>query len=101
MNETIPEAERKDIAIRFGFSILFLIFFEIAKTIVQIAILFQFIYLFITKRHNEPVRKFSNKLSAYAYKTLRYASLNENAKPFPFTEITPEMEPSEPHVRYR
>ncbi len=101
MNDSIPEADRKEIARRFAFSILFLIFFEIIKTIVQVAVVFQFVFLLITQRHNEPVRKFCNKLSAYAYKTLRYATLNENEKPFPFAEITPEIEPSEPHVRYK
>jgi hypothetical protein len=99
--EKIPEADRKDIAIRFCFSILFLLFFELAKTIVQVAVLFQYIYLFVTKRRSEPVRKFSNKAAVYAYRALRYASLNENMKPFPFSEMPPEMEPPETDVRYK
>ena len=102
MNE-IPNqnADRKNIAVRFLFTILFIIVFEILKTIIQLAVLFQYVFLFITGKHNEPVRTFSNKVSTYAYRVLRYVTLNENPKPFPFTEFPPEMEPPEIDIRYK
>ena len=94
------ELNRKQIAIRFLFTILFLIVFEIIKTIIQVTVLFQYIYLFITKKHNEPVRNFSNKVTTYGYKVLRYLTLNENLKPFPFSDFPQEMEPCESDIRY-
>ncbi|MFO8083704.1 MAG: DUF4389 domain-containing protein [Desulfobacterales bacterium] len=100
MTQLPYETNRKQIAIRFLFTVLFLIVFEIIKTIIQVTVLFQYVYLFITKKHNEPVRHFSNKVTTYAYKVLRYLTLNENLKPFPFTEFPKEMESCENDVRY-
>ena len=101
MNELPYETSRKKIAIRFLFTILFVIVFEILKTIIQLTVIFQYIYLFITKHHNEPVRNFSNKVSTYAYKVLRYLTLNENLKPFPFTEFPKEMDSPDSEIRYQ
>lgn len=101
MNELPYETSRKQIAIRFLFTILFLIVFEIVKTIIQVAVLFQYVYLFITKKHNEPVRTFSNKVTIYAYKVLRYLTLNENIKPFPFSEFPKEMDNPDSEIRYQ
>jgi predicted membrane protein len=101
MNELSYEPNRKQIAVRFLFTILFLIVFEIVKTIIQVAVLFQYVYLFITKKHNEPVRNFSNKVTTYGYKVLRYLTLNENLKPFPFGEFPKEMDPPDSEIRYQ
>jgi predicted membrane protein len=101
MEELSYETSRKQIAIRFLFTILFLIVFEIVKTIIQVAVLFQYIYLFITKKHSEPVRNFSNKVTTYGYKVLRYLTLNENLKPFPFTEFPKEVDPPDSEIRYQ
>jgi predicted membrane protein len=100
MQQLPYETSRIQIAVRLLFTILFLIVFEIIKTIVQVTVIFQYIYLFITKKHNEPVREFSNKVSTYAYKVLRYMTLNENIKPFPFTEFPKDVDSSENDVRY-
>jgi len=101
MEELSYETSRKQIAIRFLFTILFLIVFEIVKTIIQVAVIFQYIYLFITKKHNEPVRNFSNKVTTYGYKVLRYLTLNENLKPFPFSEFPKEVDSPDSEIRYQ
>jgi predicted membrane protein len=101
MEELSYETSRKQIAIRFLFTILFLLVFEIVKTIIQVAVIFQYIYLFITKKHSEPVRNFSNKVTTYGYKVLRYLTLNENLKPFPFTEFPKEVDPPDSEIRYQ
>lgn len=89
---------RKDILIRFLYTILYLIVFEAIKTIIQIIVLFQYIYLLLTQNHNEPVRLFSNKVSTYAYKIMRYMTLCENMRPFPFNNFPEEMEKPEDDV---
>jgi hypothetical protein len=86
-------ASRKGIVIRLLYTILFLIVLEIVKLCVQVAVVFQYIYLLITRRHNTPVRIFSNQLAAYAYRVLRYVTLNENERPFPFSAFPGGMEP--------
>ena len=83
---------RKKIAIRLLYTILFLIVFEIIKIIIQVSVIFQYGYLLISKTYNNPIRNFSNKVSVYAYRVLRYVTLNENEKPFPFDNFPKEIE---------
>ena len=83
---------RKKIAVRLLYTILFLIVFEIVKIIIQVSVLFQYVYLLISKTSNNPIRNFSNKVSVYAYRVLRYVTLNENEKPFPFNNFPKEIE---------
>jgi hypothetical protein len=91
---------RKHIAIRLLYTLLYLIVFEILKAMIQLSVIFQFIYLLITGKHSEPVRKFANKLSTYAYKVMRYLTLNDNLRPFPFSDFPDEMEQSETPVTF-
>lgn len=83
---------RKKIAVRLLYTILFLIVFEIVKIIIQVSVIFQYVYLLISKTSNNPIRNFSNKVSVYAYRVLRYVTLNENEKPFPFNNFPKEIE---------
>lgn len=92
---------RKNIAVRLLYTLLFFIIFELLKIIIQVAVLFQYIYLFIRKEYNHPIRNFSNKVSAYAYRVLRYITLSENEKPFPFQDFPEEMEQPEPEVVFK
>jgi len=89
---------RKKIVIRLLYTILFFIIFEILKTIIQVSVLFQYVYLLISKTYSEPVRNFTNKVSIYAYKVLRYVTLNENNKPYPFKDFPQIMELPEAEV---
>lgn len=89
---------RKDIAIRLLYSIFFLVVFEILTIIVQCIVLFQYIYLFITRSSNEPVRRFANKVISYNYRVMRYITLNEDTKPFPFGNFPQDIEPPEENI---
>lgn len=86
---------RKEIAIRLLYSIFFIIVFELLKLVIQFVVLFQYVYLFITCSSNEPVRRFGNKLATYTYRVMRYITLNEDTKPFPFGNFPEEIEPPE------
>ena len=87
--------QRKNIAIRLLYTILFIVVLELLKVVVQLIVLFQFVYLLITRSSNEPVRNFGNKVVAFAYRVMRYVTLNENTKPFPFAPFPEEIEPPE------
>lgn len=89
---------RKGIAIRLFVTILFFIIFEIIKLLLQVTMFFQYIYLFVAAKYSEPLRDFSNRLSAYAYRIMRYITLNENLKPFPFDTFPEAMEEGESDI---
>jgi len=83
---------RKKMGIRLLYTIMYLIIFEILKTLIQVTVLFQYVYLLITQNYSHPLRTFSNKMATYAYKIIRYATLNDNVRPFPFQEFPEGME---------
>ncbi|MEA1901487.1 MAG: DUF4389 domain-containing protein [Thermodesulfobacteriota bacterium] len=91
---------RKKIGIRLLYTLFFLVVIEILKIIIQVAVLFQYVYLFITKTYSKPVRKFSNKVSFYAYRVMRYVTLNENTLPFPFADFPEEKDAPVSPVRF-
>ncbi len=91
---------RQQIGLRFLYSLLFIVIHHIVKMLVVLTAVFQFVYLLITLEPCEPLRRFANKLAAYAYRTLRYLTLNENDKPFPFREFPAELEPPSAEVTY-
>jgi hypothetical protein len=94
-SKTFP---RKKIFVRLLYTVFFFIIFEILKIIIQVSVLFQYVYLLISKTYSEPVRNFTNKVSIYAYKVLRYVALNENEKPYPFSDFPQEIEKPEGEV---
>ena len=94
------EQSRKNVAIRFVYALFFLVVFELLKIILQVTVLFQYVYLLITKKHSEPVREFSNKLAAYAYKIMRYITLNDNSRPFPFSPLPAAVEEPEDNITF-
>ena len=101
MNEVeIVKIPRRQIGIRFLYTLLYLVVLEVLKLLVQVAVVLQFIYLLITGRYSEPLRNFSNKLATYLYRVIRYATLNENFRPFPFNELPSEMEKPEERVHF-
>ena len=91
---------RKQIAIRLLYTLLYMAIFELVKTIVVLITLFEYFFLLITLQHNEPARTFANKVATYGYRVMRYLTLNESQRPFPFTDFPAEIEPPEGEVRF-
>ena len=100
-NKKQLNGSRKEIFIRFLYSMLYLVVFEILKVIVQITVVFQYIYLFVSLSHNDSVRNLSNKVAAYTYEVIRYLTLNTNLRPFPFNDFPAEIEQPVEQVRFR
>ena len=46
----------------------------------------------MTLRHNEPAGSFANQVAAYGYRVMRYLTLNENHRPFPFSDFPAAIE---------
>lgn len=66
--------------------ILFILFFEITKTLLFTVVIFQFIWNLLTKSSNTQVQKLSASLSKYIFEITKYLSYQTNEKPFPFKE---------------
>jgi hypothetical protein len=91
---------RKQVAIRLLYTLLYMAIFELVKTIVLLITLFEYFFLLITLQHNEPARAFANKVATYGYRVMRYLTLNENQRPFPFSEFPAEIELPDDEVRF-
>jgi len=91
---------RMEIGIRLLYTLLYLVVFEILKIVVQVTVVFQFIYLLITRNHSEPLRRFSNKVATYTYQIIRYMTLGDNRRPFPFKDFPAEMEGLVEDIRF-
>jgi len=54
----------------------------------------------VTLRHNEPARTFANQVATYGYRVMRYLTLNENQRPFPFSDFPAAIELPDEEVRF-
>ncbi|MBI9078547.1 MAG: DUF4389 domain-containing protein [Pseudodesulfovibrio sp.] len=86
------KADRGTILKRFLVTLVCMIFFEVTGLIIQLAVLFQYGYLLIAKKRSEPLRIFCNTLSQYGYRLMRYNTLNDNKRPFPFSQFPDDSE---------
>jgi D-alanyl-lipoteichoic acid acyltransferase DltB (MBOAT superfamily) len=101
MNDAAQETlSRKQVAIRLLYTLLFVAIFMVVKTIILLITIFEFFYLLVTLQHNEPARTFANKVATYGYRLMRYMTLNENQRPFPFAEFPAEIELPDEEVRF-
>lgn len=87
------QPNRLQILIRLLWTIVYLILLEGVKIVVQFTVLLDYIHLLVYRTSNERLRSFGNRLSAYGYRILRFTTLNENAKPWPFSDWPADIEP--------
>ena len=92
---------RKDIALRLLYVLFFAMILGLLKGVVILVVLAQAVYVLITTRHHPALRDFSNKLVGYTYRVMRYITLNENPKPYPFGDFPANIERPDPVIRYR
>ena len=91
---------RGKIGLRLLFTLLFLAILSIMHFVIQVLTVIQYVILLITRSYSEPLRSFSNKAAAYVYRLIRYATLNDNTRPFPFTDFPVELESPETPVKF-
>lgn len=92
---------RMKVLLRFLYTILFLLVFEILRLIVQVTVLAQYVYLLVMGTPSPQLKKFGGRVSDYTYRVLRYLTLNENAKPYPFNRFPGEVSPPEANVSFK
>ena len=91
---------RMKILLRLLYSILFLLVFEILRLVVQVTVLGQYIFLLIMGTPSVRLKTFGTRVSDYTYRVLRYLTLNENEKPYPFNKFPDEINPPDPEVSF-
>ena len=99
-DESQVATSRRQIAIRLLYTLLYVAIFEVVKTIILLITLFEYFLLLVTLRHNEPARSFANQVAAYGYRLMRYLTLNDNQRPFPFSDFPAAIELPDPEVRF-
>jgi hypothetical protein len=100
---SVPEVaggNRTQIVIRLLYTVLFFIVLYIVHFLINLATVFQYVVLLITLKPNEPVRRFANQVAAYGYRVMRYLTLNDNLRPFPFSELPQDIEPPVSEVKF-
>jgi len=99
-DEAQATVSRKQVAIRLLYTLLYVAIFEVVKTIILLVTIFEYFFLLVTLRHNEPARTFANQVATYGYRLMRYLTLNDNQRPFPFSEFPAALEPPGEEVRF-
>jgi hypothetical protein len=79
------ELKTKDKWIRGIYMILFLLIQCIARFLIYVVLLFQFIVLFFDKP-NKMLLKLGKSLSVYSYQIFLYLTYNTEVKPYPFSD---------------
>ncbi len=96
-NDKVPRGKA---ATRLIFTLISMIVLYVVQFVIQALSLIQYAILLITRSYSEPLRKFSNQAATYSYRLVRYITLNENQRPFPFSDLPPALEPPEDPVRF-
>lgn len=91
----VVTSTRSRVLTRLVVTVVAMIALELTAVLTHLVALFQYIHILITKRTSEPARSFGNTLSRYGYHLMRYNTLNENPRPFPFAELPKDAEASE------
>ncbi|WP_320171299.1 DUF4389 domain-containing protein [Maridesulfovibrio sp.] len=83
---------RVDVLKRLVRTMICILAFELTRMLSYFTIFIQYAFLLAAGRPSEQLRDFGNRLSTYAYRLLRYAMLNDNRRPFPFSDLPAENE---------
>jgi Domain of unknown function (DUF4389) len=88
------QIERKETGIRILLSLLFLLIAEVVRIALGVTVFFALAWTLVTKRPpSERVRHFANRTLSYQYRLYRYLTYNDPARPFPFSDFPPAVEP--------
>lgn len=86
-----------DIWIRLLYMALTLIFLFIARLLIWILTIFQFLLVLFFGRDNDNLRNFGQGVSKWAYQGLLFLTFNSEDKPFPFSDW-PEVVATRPYI---
>ena len=86
MSELTREAlDRPEIWKRGLFMLLFAVLWGVAKAVMTMVVLVQFVVVLFTGEANEPLLRLGSSLARYAYQIFCYLSFNSEEQPFPMS----------------
>jgi len=93
----------RDLWVRLIYMILFAIAYSVAKLLMVVTVIFQFLFILLTGGANEPLLRFGQNLTCYIAAIIRFQTFNSEDQPFPFADWPDEpaggerwREPDEP-----
>jgi len=76
----------RDLWIRLVYMILFAIAYGLAKLLMTVVVILQFIFILLSGSANEPLLKLGQNLARYIADIIRFQTFNTEDKPFPFAD---------------
>jgi hypothetical protein len=83
--------DRFDTGLRVLMSLLFFVIVRILEAVLAVVVVFGLLYTLITQQEPSPsVKRFSERVLAYAVQIVRYLTYNGEDAPFPFRDFPAE-----------
>jgi hypothetical protein len=76
----------RDLWMRLIYMILFAIAYGLAKLLMTVVVILQFLFILLTGSANEPLLKLGQNLARYIADIVRFQTFNTEDKPFPFAD---------------
>ena len=86
MTESTEQSETRQVLMRGLFMLVVFVLCSVAEFVILTVAVFQFGWLMVTRKQNEPLQALGEGLSRYFYQAIRYLTFNSEEKPFPFSD---------------
>ena len=73
--------------------VLFTVIYSVTEIVLVLVVIFQFLFVLLTRQTNDKLLKLGMNLSTFIYQILSYVTFNSNERPFPFSDF-PGDEPN-------
>lgn len=83
-NELKEHLKERKTWLRGLYMLLFVIFYAVAKVVINAIVIFQFLLALFTGMTNERLLKLGQSLSTYVYQILQFLTFNSDYHPYPF-----------------
>jgi uncharacterized protein DUF4389 len=75
--------------LRLFFMIVMAIAFAVARFVMTVVVIVQFVHVLLAGAVNEPLRSFGQSLATYMFEIVSYLTFNTETRPFPFDKDWP------------
>ena len=80
----VKSSEEENKWVRFGYMLLFLVFYSLAEVIVGVIVFVQFILVLFTNTPNGALKEFGQELGIYVKEIIGYVTYHHDHKVYPF-----------------
>ncbi len=94
-DETVKSYKDKSVWVRGLYMLIFIILLGVAKFVLFVVILFQFLTVLFTAETNEKLVRFGKSLSLYQYEIMLFLTYNNEDHPYPMGEWPEAAETTE------